>query len=184
MKKVSYLKTAITFADALYDGAAECCDLQTVYDRALYLRNLSPQNFTELNKLNNPLIKSEEKLQLLSLVAEKLKLNEPMANMLKIMAQKNKLNLLLPTIEQFIELYQSRHNIAEVVVTTVQALSASQEQLLKQKLTKIFQKEIVLRYIINPQIIGGLVLQYGSNLIDVSIKHKLDALEKLMKGNE
>ena len=81
-------------------------------------------------------------------------------------------------------LYQQKNNIAEVEVTTVMPLSSQQETLLKSKLSAIFKREILLRYIINPQIIGGLVLKYGTNFIDNSVKHKLDALEQLMKGTK
>ena len=72
--------------------------------------------------------------------------------------------------------------MAEVEVTTVIPLTEKQENMLKSKLENIFNKQIILHYIINPQIIGGLVIKCGTNFIDNSIKHKLNALEQLMKG--
>lgn len=184
MKKISHLKTALTYANALYEGAREVQGLEIAYQNALALRNLSPQDFAEIAKLNNPLIKIADKEKLLTLAAQKLDLSTPVLNMFKLMAENHKLDILLPAVEQFIILYQNKHELAEVQVTTVQALSAEQEKLLREKLAKIFNKQIVLHYFIDPQIIGGLVLQYADNLIDNSVKHKLDSLEKLMKGNK
>ena len=60
----------------------------------------------------------------------------------------------------------------------------TQENLLKIKLENIFHKQILLRYVINPQIIGGLVIKYGTSFIDNSVRHKLNALEQLMKGTK
>ena len=107
-----------------------------------------------------------------------------MLNALKLLLLNDNFGALPQTLEQFILLYQQKHNIAEVEVTTVIPLNKQQENLLKQKLSAIFKRDILLRYVINPQIIGGLVLKYGTHFIDNSIKHKLDALEQLMKGTK
>ena len=69
-------------------------------------------------------------------------------------------------------------------MTTVVPLDKSQEKKLIGKLEAVFHKEIILKYVINPQIIGGLVIRYGTNFIDNSILHKLNALEQLMKGTK
>ena len=107
-----------------------------------------------------------------------------MGNFLKVLAQNHRLNLLEIILKQFISLYNDKHNIAEVDVTTVIELSSEQDKRLKSKLSDIFNKKIEINYIINPEIVGGLVIKYGTNLIDVSIKHKLDTLEKIMKGTK
>ena len=117
-------------------------------------------------------------------ICAKFDFSQSMLNTLKLMAQDGKLNILELILKQFILLYQEKHDIAEIEVTTVMPLSDEQEDLLKTKLANIFHKQIVLRYVINPQIIGGLMIKYGTNFIDNSVKHKLNALEQLMKGTK
>ncbi|MBR1600163.1 MAG: ATP synthase F1 subunit delta [Alphaproteobacteria bacterium] len=182
MKSVSNLKTAILYAQAMYDGAEEANQLDLLYADAGILGSIVIEKKEEFNKLNNPLWKYAQKEEVLADICRKLNLSQSMFNTLRLLAQNGKLNILEPTLKQFILIYQNKHDIAEVEITTVMPLTSSQEILLKDKLENIFHKQILLRYIIDPQIIGGLVIKYGTNFIDNSIKHKLRALEQLMKG--
>lgn len=182
MKKISKIKAAITYAEAMYDSTKATNNADVLYNDVCILKSAFDNGTQELLKLNNPLWKFEQKASVLEYLAQKTHLCSNMLNTLKILAQNNDLNILPEVLNQFILLYQNQHNIAEVEVTTVIPLSLQQENLLKSKLAAIFNKEILLHYIINPQIIGGLVLKYGTNFIDNSVKHKLDALEQLMKG--
>ncbi|MBQ8481337.1 MAG: ATP synthase F1 subunit delta [Alphaproteobacteria bacterium] len=184
MKNVSDLKTAILYAQAMYDGAEEANQLSALYSDAEVLNSIICEKREELGKLNNPLWKYSQKEEVLTDISRKLGLSQSMLNTLKLLAQNGKLNVLEQTLRQFILLYQNKHNIAEIEITTVIPLTSSQENLLKSKLENIFHKQVILRYIINPQIIGGLVIKYGTNFIDNSIKHKLRALEQLMKGTK
>lgn len=184
MKKISDLKTAILYANAMYDGALQAKQEDLLYQNARDLAIIVNEKKADFAKLNTPLWKYEQKADILQTIAQKFKLSTSMLNTLKLLAQNGKLNILSEVLEQYILLYQNKNNIAEVEVTTVIPLSAQQENLLKQKLENIFHKTILLHYIINPQIIGGLVIRYGTNFIDNSIKHKLNALEQLMKGTK
>lgn len=184
MKKVSKLKTAILYAQSMYAGAGNDKQRSAMYADAQMLKDILSTNKAEFSKLNNPLWKFDDKVKVLELVAQKMQLTEPMLNTLKLLLQNGRFDTLGMTLEQFILLYQDKHGIAEIEVTTAAPLSSSQENLLKEKLAAIFKKEILLSYIINPQIIGGLIIKYGTHFIDNSIKHKLNALEQLMKGTK
>lgn len=184
MKKVSDLKTALLYAQSMYDGAEKVGQLDDIYNDANVLSEIISEKKDEFAALNNPLWKYSQKEEVLQAVCNKLGFSQSMLNTLKLLAQNGKLNVLEQTLKQFILLYQEKHNIAEVEVTTVMPLNSDQENLLKTKLANIFHKQIILRYIINPQIIGGLVIKYGTNFIDNSVKHKLNALEQLMKGTK
>lgn len=182
MKKVSVIKTAMMYAEAMYEGAIKTGEADNLYDNACRLKEVADEENSGIQALNNPLWKFGQKVEIIDAIVQKCGFCSSMCNTLKLLAENNDFGALPQVLEQFIALYQQKHNIAEVEVTTVMPLSTAQEKLLKAKLADIFHKEIILRYIINPQIIGGLIIKYGTNFIDNSIKHKLDALEQLMKG--
>ncbi len=184
MKKVSNLKTAILYAQAMYSGAEQDGELSAFHKNAKTLLNLINDGVEEFSIINNPIGEIKDKYIILDEVIKKLKFCNSMGNFLKVLAQNHRLNLLEIILKQFISLYNDKHNIAEVDVTTVIELSSEQDKRLKSKLSDIFNKKIEINYIINPEIVGGLVIKYGTNLIDVSIKHKLDTLEKIMKGTK
>lgn len=184
MNKCSKLKNAILYASSLYKGAIECSKLDETYQNAERLLQSTAQGFKDLNMLNNPIWPAKEKEKLIEAVVQELKLNAPMLNLLKILVENRKIDELELILNQFKKIYNDKQNIAEVDVDTVVELSSQQDENLKQKLTSIFKKKIIINYHINPQILGGLIIRCGTVQIDSSVKHQLDSLEQLMKGTK
>ncbi|MEE6207572.1 MAG: ATP synthase F1 subunit delta, partial [Alphaproteobacteria bacterium] len=115
---------------------------------------------------------------------QKFDLPHNIINTLKILVQNRKIDVLPEVINQFMTLYHNAHNIAEIDVTSVVPLTKEQDSLLTHKLATIFSKDVIINYSTNPQIIGGLVIKYGTHFIDASVRSKLNALEKFMKGKQ
>lgn len=184
MKKNSNLKSAILYAQALYSGSEDCHELDDSYECAQKLNDTLSRNMQDFKLLDNPLWDIQKKFEIIDIIGDKLKLNSIFINTLKLLAQKQKIKLLPEVMHQFILLYQDSRGIATVEVSTVIPLTKTQDTVLKKKLAAIFNKKIIINYIINTQIIGGLVIKYGSHFIDASIKNKLNALEKFMKGTK
>ena len=51
---------------------------------------------------------------------------------------------------------------------------------IKKELEKNFSSQIKLNYKCDPSLIGGLVVQVGSTMVDTSIKNKLQKIENRM----
>ena len=67
---------------------------------------------------------------------------------------------------------------------TVKSLSAEQDKKLQENLEKYFKKKVLITYTVKSEILGGLVVTCGSDMIDDSIRGKLNRLETVMKGGE
>ena len=52
------------------------------------------------------------------------------------------------------------------------------------KLEKKYKKEIILKKIVDPEILGGIYVRIGNDVLDGSVKTRLDDLEKLMLTTE
>lgn len=182
MKQNSKIKTALVYARSLYDGADEQHSLETCYKNAMDLMIFARENADILQKMDNPLYSSAQKTEITNILHEKLLLNEVMSNCLQVISQNGKWHLLEEIMMQFIKLYYDNNGIAEVSVTTAADLSTAQDNLLKNKLSAVFGKKVIVNYIKDENIIGGLIIKCGSQFIDASVKSKLNALEKYMKG--
>ena len=53
-----------------------------------------------------------------------------------------------------------------------------------EKLEKKYNKDIILKKIIDPEILGGIYVRIGNDVLDGSVKTRLDDLEKLMLTTE
>ena len=184
MNKGSKLKNAILYATSLYEGAVLCKKLAETHKDVDTLLQLLAAGFKDFSLLNNPTWPLEAKKQLVDALADKIKLGTPIINTLKILIENRKIDILPLILRQFKEVYNTKQNIAEIDVETVTDLSELQDEKLKQKLSNLFKKNIVVNYHKNPDILGGLVIKCGTVLIDCSIKHQLDSLEQLMKGTK
>ncbi len=184
MKKESKFKVASRYAEALYQAAEEVGDVRAVMqDMSVLRRDLTADRETMVY-LANPLWAAEDKKTALADVASKLKLSDETLRCLELIADRNRFAELDLILDDFCHLYYVRHGIVEVKVETVKPLSKAQDEKLKTNLEKLLAKKVLINYQISPEILGGLVVSYGSNMIDDSISGKLNRLENVMKGGQ
>lgn len=182
MKKNSKEKIARIYADALYAAAKESKSLNLVQKDTEALHNIFSADSTLLGSLSSPLLTLKEQKEVLAALAKKVKLHTETLRCLELMAEEGKLREADLVMQDFTHLCYKNNNIVEVVVETVKKLSATQDKKLQQALTRRLNSQVAIDYRINPSLIGGLRVQYGTYLIDASLSHKLNCLENVMKG--
>jgi F-type H+-transporting ATPase subunit delta len=107
---------------------------------------------------------------------------------LKLVAQlsaRGKLALVGEIAEEYQRLVDSYRGIegaetAEVV--TAIPLDSDYQLKLAQRITDIVGKPVILKTLVDPSIIGGIVIRVGDKLIDGSLRTKLAALKKELGG--
>lgn len=73
---------------------------------------------------------------------------------------------------------QEENRLVEVLVTSAEAIPDSLEATLSDKLSAGLGKQVVIRKRIDPEIIGGLVVQVGDTVFDASIANQLDRVRR------
>jgi F-type H+-transporting ATPase subunit delta len=87
----------------------------------------------------------------------------------------------LPAIVQrFVELAAStrEHEVAEV--RSASPLDDSQRQRLAQALSRATNKNIEVKVVVDPSVMGGLVATIGDTVIDGTVRHRLDQLKETL----
>lgn len=100
------------------------------------------------------------------------------------MADNGRVALLPEVLKAYADVYYAENNISQVKVQTAIELSGKQKSDLVSALENYLGNKVVVKYQIKPEILGGLVIECGTKLIDDSIKGKLERLELLMKGTK
>ena len=121
----------------------------------------------------SPLIKRVQKQKTLILILSKMELSENFIGFFKIVAEHSKLFLLEKIHFEFKKLLDISDGITEVTVTTTEPIEKSFEKKIVESLSKKFNKKIRLNKLINPELIGGIIIKIDSVMIDNSIKTKL-----------
>ncbi len=184
MKKDSKTKIASVYSLALYEAAEEKKAVNKVYADIQTLLKVVDEEKDFLKYFSNPLWETDSKKSALKEIAAKIKLSDETLNCLDIIADNNRFAELKLVLEDFIRLYYRKHDVAEVEVSSVKTLNAAQDKKLSAELEKMLGKKVVIKYNLNPDLLGGLRVKYGSNMIDDSILGKLNRLEIMMKGGQ
>lgn len=182
MKKVSKSKIVSTYAQALYEGALENKAVAKVFADIEKLIPLLKEDNSIIKYLANPIWDVEAKKAAMKEVAIKVGLCTETLNCLDVIADNNRFAELLLILEGFRHLYYQKNDIIEVEVQTVKSFGSNQDKQLKDNLEKVLAKKVIVKYEIKPELLGGLIIKYGSSMIDDSIKGKLNRLELIMKG--
>ena len=127
--------------------------------------------------INHPSLSSEEKKNLL-LKAFEGKVNELTLRLLKLLADRRRLEI-LPYIEKpFKDILRAKMNVVGAKLISAQKLSNSEIQDIKARLVEHLGKRLELEVEVDDSLIGGLVLKLGDQVIDGSLKGKLQVVEK------
>ena len=94
-------------------------------------------------------------------------------NFLQIVAQRNRLDLLLPIFSQTQVLRDARQRRIPVTITTAMEVDPQLFSTLSEKLRGILGGEPVIRSVIDPNVIGGLVVRVGDTVYDASVSTQL-----------
>ena len=184
MKKDSKNKIASIYALALYEAAEEKKAVSKVHEDILLLLNEIKAEPDFGKYFSNPLWGDKSKKAALKEIAEKLKLSKETLNCLDIIADNNRFPELALILQTFVHLYYQKHNIEEVEIDSVKKLTDTQNKKIVSMLERKLGKKVVANYVINPELLGGLRIRYGSTMIDDSVLGKLNRLEIMMKGGQ
>ena len=144
-------------------------DLQTVCEAMDSVAELA-------NFLAHPVIPLAEKKEMVKSVFEG-KINNDVLNLIFILLEKNKINLLGAILYCFEESMDEANNILKVGVVSAVEVDEDLKQRLKEKL----QKSVKFEFDINPEIIAGLVLKIQDKTIDGSMAAKLEGFKKVLR---
>jgi len=129
--------------------------------------------------LNHPSLSTQDKKDLL-LKTFGGKVDELTERLLRLLADRRRLEVLPDLEKPFAELLRRRKNIVSAQLTCSQKLSDKEVADIKARLSEHLGKKLELDVEVDESLIGGLVLRLGDQVIDGSIKGRLSIIEKTL----
>jgi F-type H+-transporting ATPase subunit delta len=170
------------YASALFDIARDQRKIESV-DKSLDALGqalLDSKDFKEL--ITSPLVSREEAGETFAALAPELKLDPITTNFLGVLARNGRKAQLRPVIRAFRRLASEHRGEAIAEVITARALNDDQRAQLRQQLRTRAGCDVNIDAIVDPSLLGGIVVKLGSQQIDASIRTKLNRLAQAMKG--
>ena len=170
------------YALALFELARDENKLDAVAADLAALRAALDESEDFRTLTTSPLIGRQETVKAVAAAAKAMKLDDVTARFLGVLATNRRLSRLGAIIRAF-NLLAARHR-GEITaeVTSAHPLDKGQVDALKANLRGRFGTDIAVESRVDPAILGGLVVKVGSQMIDGSIRTKLNTLAQAMKG--
>lgn len=126
-------------------------------------------------KSKSELLKSKDLAPAMAQV-ETLRILQVLDNFKQRLDKYGKLKLLPEIVREFKSLLEAEVNESIVFVKSSIPLNEDQVNKIKQKVSKLFKKDINVYVSVDKNFSGGLVLKYKDKIIDLSVDSKLDDL--------
>jgi F-type H+-transporting ATPase subunit delta len=170
------------YATALFDLAREKKSIDGVGASLASLKKALGESADFKVLTSNPLVTREAASSGVAALAKAMKLDKLTSNFLGVLAQNRRLAELGSVIAAFEGLASAHRGEATADVTSAHKLDAGQVTALKKQLKAKVGRDVAVNLNVDPQILGGLIVKIGSQMIDSSIKTRLNTLATAMKG--
>lgn len=170
------------YATALFELARDSKALPQVEASLATVRQALDESSDFRALTTSPLIGRDAAAKAVAATASTLKLDATTANFLGVLAQNRRLGQLPAIIKAFRTLAAQHRGETTAEVISAHPLDAAQVDALKQQLRTRLGRDVNVDLSVDPSLLGGLVVKIGSQMIDSSIKTRLNSLAHAMKG--
>ncbi len=118
----------------------------------------------------------------LALVERALDVSPMALNLAKLLVSKGRSDNARAVSEAFNRMADEHEGIAHARVTTAVQLAPDQLDAIAARLSQSFGKEVRAEAVVDPSIIGGIVVRVGDKLVDGSIRGRLKQLRRELEG--
>ena len=170
------------YATALFDLARDARSLDTVAASLNTLKAALAESADLRTLTTSPRLDRASAARGIAGVAESLQLDPLTTKFLGVLATNRRLGDLPHIIRDFAALAARQRGEMTATVTSAVPLTPEQQDQLKAKLKQRLRQDVALDLRVDKDILGGLVVRTGSQLIDSSLRTKLNTLAQAMKG--
>lgn len=167
-----------TYAQALFEVALELDHLDQIREELEFVAETFKTHPEFYEVFRTPKINKEERKDIIEKIFSD-KISKEVLNLLKILIDKRRGTAVSGILSEFVDMVDDHKGVVKAVVESAVALTEAEQTALTEKLAKVTGREVHLKSVVKPEVIGGLIVKIGDKVIDGSVKSRLD----IMKDN-
>lgn len=169
--------TAKKYAEALFEVTENLNTTNSVIDDVNLISDTFCENSELRTFMSNPIIKLEDKKDAIKQIFEG-KVSETAINLLYLLADNSRSDAISEIKNAYIELNNQKQNLMTVKAVTAVEMKDYLKEKLKRKLEEKLSKQVEIEYSIDPEIVGGMIVEIDGKTIDNSVVTKLKNIKK------
>ena len=174
------ITSAGRYSLALYELASENNVLSQIEDQSSSLLSLISSSKDFSNLIKDPTNSQEDILKVVENISKDNKFEILLKSFLSFLVTKRRFFYVEQILKSFIETCSQKRGELKAELKSAKELSSDEISKITDELTKNFSSKIKLNYKHDESLIGGLIVQVGSTMVDTSIKNKLQQIENRM----
>lgn len=169
------------YAGSLYELAVQSSTVDKVETDLSRFEGLLSESDDLARMIKSPVFSAEEQFKAIVAIADKAGISGLVGNFLRVVAQNRRLFAVPSMIKAFRAIAAEARGEVSADVTSAHPLSAAQQDELKATLKGVTGKDVAINAVVDPSLLGGLVVKVGSRQIDTSLRTKLNSLKLALK---
>ena len=171
---------SMRYARALLKSATDQKQEDAVYQEMMTVAKSYLDVPALRHTIDNPML-SKDKKEALLLVAAGEKPCELTKAFIALVLKEDRENVMQFMANSYITLYRKQKNVIRGKLTTAARVSAETEQKMRQMVESKTNGTVEFETEVNPDIIGGFILEYDTFRMDASVKSKLNTILTQLK---
>jgi len=170
---VSAETVAHRYARAIFELGVETSTLQEFVADTHKLAEVYVESIELQRLMNNPLVPESDRLATVQEIADRLGISPLAKNAAGLLARRRRMFALPAIAAELDRLSDEKAGIARATVLPAERLSEAYEQRLTQELSSMTGKKVVLDVKQDPELLAGIIVRIGDQVIDGSAKARL-----------
>lgn len=133
--------------------------------------------------LMHPKVSPEEKKALLQKIAPP-GMPQEFLNFINLIVDRGRSGLLAKIMEAVVQLTIAEQGYERVTLVSAQPLTEEEQRSLRNKLEALWQVKIYPEFRVNPNLLGGIIIQRGDKLYDGSLDGQLSKIKEMLMDLE
>ena len=172
--------SANRYSLALYELASEASVINKVEENSNSFLKLISNSKDFKDMIKDPTLSQENLKNVINKISEDFNLEILFKNFLNFLILKRRFFYIQQILISFNEICSEKKGELKAEIKSAKDLSQQEINKITEELSNTFRSKIKLNYNHDESLIGGLVVQVGSTMIDTSIKNKLQQIENRM----
>ena len=171
---------SVRYARALLKSATDAKIEQQVYAEMQQIAKSYIEVPQLRSTIDNPML-SKDKKQALLLTAAGQKPSDLMKAFISLVLKEDRESVMQFIANSYVTLYRQQKNVIRGRLITAAAVSPETEQKMRRMVESTTNGTVEFESQVNPDIIGGFILEYDTYRMDASVKTKLNSILNTLK---
>ncbi len=170
------------YADALLELAADNGAVESVEADVKLLQEVIAESDDLQHFIGSPAFSRADHIKGLTAVMDKAGVGEITRKFVLLIASNRRLFALSAILDVVLAKLAEQRGEVTAHVTAARALTDAQHAALAKSLKQVTGGDVNLQVAVDPKVLGGLIVQIGSRMVDSSLRSQLQRLQLAMKG--